>query len=220
LRRQGRKRSLTGFATVCSESFPPNCRDPLKTSDDLSGRSVDPDLFFAHCLWPTALLVLHCNQLDTDNPNSHSTSQIRLACNVLLDRVFRLSATSLDSSILNPSTTIAYFIPAKMLLRLMAAAVEAGDLQTAVRLQAEVEVFRYLTPILPPGRQLLTTTLLTGFAEPLSPASETNCRSEVSLSKLSCGSCVSAADTSLLRYRQSGTATCSPASCRCSKSDS
>lgn len=150
----------------CSESFPATCRDPLKATDDFSGRSVDPDLFLAHCLWPTALLVLHCNQLDTENPNSHSTSQIRLACNILLDRVFRLSATSLDPSVLSPSTTIAYFIPAKMLLRLLAAAFEAGDFQAASRLQAEVEVFR-CDPVGTSGSTvcLLTVVLLTPAQE-------------------------------------------------------
>lgn len=91
-----------GLFLIISESFPAHCRDPLKATDDLSDRAVDPDLFAAHCLWPTALLVLHGNQYDPFDKTNHSTQQVRGACNALLDRIFRLSATTLDSSQLNP----------------------------------------------------------------------------------------------------------------------
>lgn len=90
-----------------SESFPASCRDPLKATDDYTGRSVDPELHLAHCLWPAALLVLHGNQFDARNANDHSTRQVRLACNVILDRIFRLSATSLDPALLNPMVRLA-----------------------------------------------------------------------------------------------------------------
>lgn len=90
-------RKLDGDITAYHYSFPPELRDPLRSSDG-QRKGVDADLVAAHLIPHVAAIKLHESFADMTNMNDPSSIRILAESRAILSVVYLLTSTTLDFS--------------------------------------------------------------------------------------------------------------------------
>ncbi|KAG8765768.1 hypothetical protein FRC15_006764 [Serendipita sp. 397] len=91
---------------------------------------------------PRATILLHDPHADPSAPECRSADKLLTAARAILDLVYILRATSFDITHLDPVASFAWFLAARVFVRLLRARLDGRRIAEAVALRAELEVIR------------------------------------------------------------------------------
>ncbi|KAF8609570.1 hypothetical protein BDV93DRAFT_148252 [Ceratobasidium sp. AG-I] len=131
-------RHLESTIAVFRSTFPPGYQEPIVQTS----RGFDTQLYVAHLIPHTAIILMHEEHANIESPNCLSTQKSLLAARAILDLVYIVCSTSYDISRLPPVCTFCWFMAARVLVRVLKHKYQSGQRAEANTMRAEVEVIR------------------------------------------------------------------------------